>query len=569
VVIGNFDPSHPLSAVTLDGVLFNHGPRSAEVSSALVFKNAQVDLEGPFGGSGRTKFANYAYSAVLFDEICQGRFGNFNFTDQQVSGESPGIGWIDQVYSAVHIDHVRFDAVTADPQDPNEPYWYWKVLLSGTGSGMEHWISDCEFRGHINPKPYHTPLYLINLPLRMHHGVFPEGSAHAISMGGAALDLSRGARNAFSRVEHDDYLDPPFIQGLASQVDLYCGHNAFLHEWIFHEDSDFSLFVDAGCTSSNWSRNFWGRSCEIPLADPSDYLPACASDGNPLAVCADDTSLDPCDDRQSESALVELGHDADRIGNHAAAAAYWCELLETLPGSKHGVELTGRVKGLGVTTPFGAEHYGHLRQRLETAALAADSLDPGLSLLQRCGALCVEGRHGDRALALDGLDSLAAQQAAGSEGLKTIALARIEIEGYPPQGGISALHAPALAARAAARVQGARALGLALVPSELQAAAAPAAESRAARPAGPRLSACWPNPFNPLTRVDLQLEDPGPVRLEVFNLRGQRVRTLHEGPLAAGIHRFEFEAGDLASGLYFIRARQGGRAATAKALLAK
>ena len=75
-------------------------------------------------------------------------------------------------------------------------------------------------------------------------------------------------------------------------------------------------------------------------------------------------------------------------------------------------------------------------------------------------------------------------------------------------------------------------------------------------PEGFRLSAAYPNPFNPRTQFTLSVRETQEVRVEVFNLLGQRVRLLHEGPLEASReHSFTFEAGDLPSGLYLCRAQ--------------
>ena len=70
------------------------------------------------------------------------------------------------------------------------------------------------------------------------------------------------------------------------------------------------------------------------------------------------------------------------------------------------------------------------------------------------------------------------------------------------------------------------------------------------------LSPAYPNPFNPTTQFTLQVPRTQEVRVEVFNLLGQRVRLLHDGPLEAGEARaFTFEAADLPSGLYLYRAQ--------------
>ena len=57
-----------------------------------------------------------------------------------------------------------------------------------------------------------------------------------------------------------------------------------------------------------------------------------------------------------------------------------------------------------------------------------------------------------------------------------------------------------------------------------------------ARPEGFSLGPNYPNPFNPATVIPYHLAASAHVRLEVFNLLGQRVATLVDGPRSAGSH---------------------------------
>jgi len=68
----------------------------------------------------------------------------------------------------------------------------------------------------------------------------------------------------------------------------------------------------------------------------------------------------------------------------------------------------------------------------------------------------------------------------------------------------------------------------------------------------------YPNPFNPTTYIELSLPVSGEVKLEVFNILGQKVRTLLDGEMPAGVHRVAFDGTDgrgraLSSGVYFYR----------------
>ena len=63
-------------------------------------------------------------------------------------------------------------------------------------------------------------------------------------------------------------------------------------------------------------------------------------------------------------------------------------------------------------------------------------------------------------------------------------------------------------------------------------------------PAGFGLGQNYPNPFNPGTVIPYELAGDGYVRLEVFNLLGQRVATLVDGELGAGRYTAEWDARD-------------------------
>ena len=96
--------------------------------------------------------------------------------------------------------------------------------------------------------------------------------------------------------------------------------------------------------------------------------------------------------------------------------------------------------------------------------------------------------------------------------------------------------------------------------------------SRAALPDGFGLGQNYPNPFNPGTVIPYQLATAGYVRLEVFNVLGQRVVTLVDGEQAAGTYTTQWDARDgsgqgVAAGVYIYRLTAGGGVATRRMLL--
>jgi hypothetical protein len=78
-----------------------------------------------------------------------------------------------------------------------------------------------------------------------------------------------------------------------------------------------------------------------------------------------------------------------------------------------------------------------------------------------------------------------------------------------------------------------------------------------------------PNPFNPTTTIRFETPTAGHVKVAVYNLRGEMVRTLINGEVAAGYHHITFDASGLASGIYFYRLEAGSFTAMRKMLLGK
>ncbi|MDD4050488.1 MAG: FlgD immunoglobulin-like domain containing protein [candidate division Zixibacteria bacterium] len=94
------------------------------------------------------------------------------------------------------------------------------------------------------------------------------------------------------------------------------------------------------------------------------------------------------------------------------------------------------------------------------------------------------------------------------------------------------------------------------------------------RPTSFSLSANYPNPFNPGTTIEYMLDRRAHVKIEIFNILGQAVRTLVDETKPAGSYQTEWDGADdsgrpVPTGVYLYRMQTDGLAQAKKMLLLK
>lgn len=79
----------------------------------------------------------------------------------------------------------------------------------------------------------------------------------------------------------------------------------------------------------------------------------------------------------------------------------------------------------------------------------------------------------------------------------------------------------------------------------------------------------YPNPFNSSVNIPLVMQRKERLRVEVVNLLGRRVATLHDGTAEPGKLSIQWDADKAASGVYFLRVTSDEHSSTAKMVLMK
>ncbi len=84
----------------------------------------------------------------------------------------------------------------------------------------------------------------------------------------------------------------------------------------------------------------------------------------------------------------------------------------------------------------------------------------------------------------------------------------------------------------------------------------------------------YPNPFNPETNIDYSVKEETAVQVSVYNMKGQRVRTLVDRSVSAGDHNVVWHGdsdsgSSVSSGVYFVKMITGSHIETRKIVLMK
>jgi len=79
----------------------------------------------------------------------------------------------------------------------------------------------------------------------------------------------------------------------------------------------------------------------------------------------------------------------------------------------------------------------------------------------------------------------------------------------------------------------------------------------------------YPNPFNPSTEINYNVDRAGLMNISIYNILGQKVNNLFNGYQSIGNHKLVWNANDLSSGVYYIHMNLNGQFEAYKAILLK
>jgi predicted outer membrane repeat protein len=561
-----------------EGVLMNYPPLDTTYG-ASVFLNGWRPAQGngiTLDGSS-IDFLNYldvprqggdSYDGGLMFNQCTGYIDGIQFGDTLQSNPA---------YLALNSSRVDVLNCTFLPGQSDNTLDIPSLKIHGTHTGPEPRVHDNVFYGIDGRAPYMLDLSLSVVTVERNQ--FLGAYNTPLILTSCTTLAGNEARNHVESVPSGTIPAFPTGQPLVALeggfLDLFCGRNNFLRAGASLVNPFIKWDTDSSNSSpvmTEWRENFWGLSCEEQVSDNvlnatgGTYLPLWSRAEDSLTECLDPTDppnpLCPLE-TSTPAELLADGKLYEQHGDYANAHLYYQAVLLLYSSAKTSNEATLRLKALGLHSSYGPENYEAVRDHLFQAGDSSTVEGLGQqAMLQVCSGWCVEARWGNRIAAVAALNALFAVEK-DKVNKDTITLALLEIATYPVPGQLSAAGPEAQMTLVIAQQEAVNTL---LAYKRGQWADE---EDTSVLPQTFQISNLYPNPFNARTTIVLQVPAEEKVRVEVYNLLGQLVGTLHEGVLPAGEHRLVADGTRWASGLYFVTAESAGRVQVRKMLLVK
>ena len=79
----------------------------------------------------------------------------------------------------------------------------------------------------------------------------------------------------------------------------------------------------------------------------------------------------------------------------------------------------------------------------------------------------------------------------------------------------------------------------------------------------------YPNPFNPITQLNLNIPVSSDVEINIYDIKGNMIESLYNDYIQSGEHTLEWNASHQSSGIYFIKIKYQDSAILKKVILIK
>ena len=88
-------------------------------------------------------------------------------------------------------------------------------------------------------------------------------------------------------------------------------------------------------------------------------------------------------------------------------------------------------------------------------------------------------------------------------------------------------------------------------------------------PASFVINTLYPNPFNPVITLDIDIHQSGVLRIEVYDVSGHFIEEINKGYVNTGNQSFQWSGKNSPSGMYFFKITDGDAVQIRKAVLLK
>jgi len=84
-----------------------------------------------------------------------------------------------------------------------------------------------------------------------------------------------------------------------------------------------------------------------------------------------------------------------------------------------------------------------------------------------------------------------------------------------------------------------------------------------------KINNLYPNPFNPVLQINYDIPQAGVIQVEILDISGSHIETLHSGFLQSGSQKISWNAESMPSGMYLVSLKSGDKSLTEKVVLLK